>query len=416
MDLIKKFTAFNMALIWHFFTYISGAIGMKALGAITFAYIVAHMSPHDLGVLTLAQTAMALAPAVVSLGLRQACIVEYFHVPIQERMALVSRTISTYLSTATIIVCIGVPLLPFILHNTFLAIAVAIAAYSYVHFFTELFIYLLRLEQRAQAATFWQLVQSVIQFVWIVGWIQYQTITPLMFIIGSLTAMSAIAFYAGMQWRSVVILRPMIDTQLLRLGVPYVGTIVLNWSAVSAGKWLLGYYSLTSVGLLAIAFTISQLFQAIIVQPATYSYLPHQLRTWGDPAIKKLNWLFFKFILIGGSLFLIGAHFMFYFVGQHILPLAYHPGIVYIAPLLITDIFALAALCTTVPYTHAKRMDVLFYFHVITAFISVGLNFVLIPLIGTWGLIIATVLSQMVFVLMQYAWVDRIEHRSSASN
>lgn len=406
---------YNSSVIKDFFTYSCGAIFLRAITLFLAPIILRTISPEEYGVLALVNSFIAVVAPIIGLGLRQVLTLEYFHVAGTNRQQLVNEIIIVYVLLCaplfTLLYAIRIPFQHYLwgqqLSDHLLALALVQTG---IYFFVELVYQLLGYERRVHTLIGLQMSVALITIscsLFFVLHLQYG-------IAGMLAAQcagSSIAsffglycYYTSRYYKTISFTTSVKKIRYyLKYGVPFIPGMIFAWLLASGNRWFLARYgTLHDVGIYAIADTLAQLFQVLILLPWTATYLPHILTSYAQNQhtiflVERRNQMIMYAAMISLAFIIMCAYISCTPILMWLLPVAYHPAIIYVWPLLMGYIFLLGSyFASSFIQFHKKNYFLAFAFCIPAVFNGI-LNSILIPRFGLHGCTSATLISYAVY-------------------
>lgn len=414
---IQRYTP-NLAIIKNFFIYSCGSLFLRTVSMLIIPLTMRILSPADFGSLALITSFIAIANAIIGLGLRQVLSIEYFHCTTQEtQYQLINEIILIYLACAVPIILVLGSLHHIIITYIFFS-TISIKLYGailiiiFLSFFVELLYQIMQYTQRAYSLTLLQigialLTSSLtITLLWYfkagfasVIWAQ---------LTGSLCAFVYASIFYSTHHMNVHFSRNSIHKakEYISYGSPFISTILFSWIISSSDRWILGYYgSIHEVGIYSIADMFAQVFNALVLQPWAGSYLPYIMREYAqnkDSLIRveqKNMQTMIVSMVIGACAILLGC-----MVGiplcYSLFPASYHASLQYIWLLLFGQLFLLGSYFSSCLIQFKKKRYFLAYSYALPALLNIILSIVLVPYFKIYGAVIATLTSYLLFFIV----------------
>ena len=402
-------------IIRNFVAYSLGSIVQRSITAVTSLLALRIISPAQFGLLSLINQFMFLAPIFLNLGLRQAFWLEYFHIKSKERRHLINYVILIYL-------IIALPLLIFSFFNislinrylflnqaSYILIAIALL-YSFIHFFSELYLQVLRNQMNAIRLTLIQLSAACLTIVLNIIFVFYYQLGITGVVLSNLAGITLVTLIGSFHYVSCnthcYFLRKDITKQakyLFILGFPFIPNILFSWILSSGDRWVLVYLTnMKLVGIYALADMVGQIFNMCILYPMNATYIPYMLNQYAKhpediPTIERQNrknmWWAMGIMTILVSIGSIIA----LLIGTYILPSRYLESLNYIWFILMGYVFFMGTYFNSCILVFKKKTWTLLLMNIIAASINIVLNLLLIPTIKIYGCVIATVISYIIF-------------------
>lgn len=404
----KKLTAlFNKTLLQNFFVSAGGSLFLKISTALMWMYAIRFLSVEECGILSLINSVTLIMPILLNLGLRQAYGVYYYHLEDEEKKLYLNEILSLYLLIATpltlLIVCTRQPMLAtctgFLLDVSLFIGAVLI---SYIHFFAELYLQLLRYRCHVKKLTVVQCCAAVITIIaTVIGITHYHLGIYAVVQANGLALLSIIAFglheYKNDMQKLAFKFSLKRGIQHLKTGFPFIPSIVFTWLLASSSRWfLLKYGTLYQVGLYGLADYANQLFTLVVLQPLSTAYIPSVFQAFAknkeaiadiDQENRRLMWYC---MLLMAILISVGLLIAFQ-VGPWIIPKRFLPALPYVWYLLLGQLFFMGSYFATCYLQFYKKNYILLGCTISGSCITLLCNRALIPWYGINGAFAASI-------------------------
>ena len=414
MNIVTLFQE-NKTVFKNFLTSAIGSIFLRGLTGITALLALRIFTPAEFGLLSLINQFIMIVPIFLNLGLRQAFWIEYFHLNAIARRSLINHIFIIYL-------VVTIPLLTFLFFHMDLinhyfffekatnAMIIVALIYSFIQFFSELYLQVLRNQMRVLlltalqigAAAFSIALNLVLVFylrLGIIGVISANTLGIMM--------VSLYGFYHYLACKTecyITVKKLGANAKyLLILGFPFIPNILFSWLLAYGDRWLLAYFTdMDHVGIYALADMAGQLFNMCILYPLNASYVPYMLNQFVKHqnnlvAIEQQNRKNMKWAMILMSSLITLATALAWFVGPYLLPIKFQQSLNYIWFILIGYVFFMGTYFSSSYLVYRKKTWLLLSMNIIAASTNIALNIILIPPFKIYGCIIATVISYMLF-------------------
>jgi O-antigen/teichoic acid export membrane protein len=202
-----------------------------------------------------------------------------------------------------------------------------------------------------------------------------------------------------------IALKPAIIKEFLRFSIPLMPVGILNLVMTMINRFFLEHYdTLESVGLFSFAFRISNTIKVLVIESLTLSLTPvlfQKLSEKDGSRFVKKNFLYGSFIIM--IVYILIASF-----SQEIIHLIaqneeYYRAYQLVPILGLAYIFHAANYFYTVLHSYSKKTTKIFKATLISAVLTILLNFILIPQFKIYGAAMINVLSMMIlFTLLYY--------------
>ena len=408
-------TIYNSSVIKDFFMYSCGAIFLRAITLFLAPIILRTISPAEYGVLALINSFIAIIAPIVGLGLRQVLTLEYFHFTDTNRQQLVNEIIIVYVLLSVplfvLLYALRIPL-QYYLWGQYINDYLLLFAFvqTGIYFFVELIYQLLGYERRVRTLVGLQMSIALITISCSLFFV-LQLNCGIAGILAAQCAGSSMAScfgvycYWGKRYYKTVSFATSVKKIMyyLKYGLPFIPGMIFAWLLASGNRWFLARYgTLHDVGIYAIADTFAQLFQVLILLPWTATYLPHILTSYAQNpdtilVVERRNQMCMYAAMISVAFIIMCTYISCTPVLIWLLPVAYHPAITYIWPLLMGYVFLLGSYFASSFIQFHKKNYFLAFAFCIPAVLNGILNSILIPRFGLHGCTSATLISYAVY-------------------
>lgn len=401
-------------IIKDFLIFSSGSFLRRGISIFIAPITLSMVTPAEYGLLALANTAISIITVLIGLGLRQSFQLDYFHCTNTQRKMMINDIITTYL----IIAIPFLSLLTFLLYQltsetmprSFIGVSGAIC---FIYFFVEFFYQLLKYQCKALFVAGLQLIIAIITiiftlfFLWYLHW-GIASILGAQLVGMFIVSLIAVRIYLQKTCHQFLYLKNSVEKipHYLTHGLPFLPTTLFALLLASSDRWILARYTtMHEVGIYALANTFVQLFQLLILQPMTISYIPHTLNNFAlkkDQLLlleKNNRFLMYVAMIILAFVITVGCVLSKSLL-YHLLPSAYHEAISYIWLLLMSHIFLFGTYFSTILIQFLQKRRFMSFVFIGPALLNIALNLLLVPSYGIFGCVIATFLSYLSYFLL----------------
>ena len=377
-----------------------------------------HLSPSDYGILIILNLLISLGAGISQLGLPSAFFRAYnYDYNLYSDQRDVLATVTMLLCIVSILMTIGVTILSSFLAQllfgqSMLGGLVAMAGgVILLQNLTVPGFALLRAESRAFSYSLLSIGNLLIT---LLGTIVLVVVFHLG-IAGSLIAngcgyASVLSYMLPMTLlRSGLKIRTDIARNVLAFGLPLVLNYVSYWMLQLSDRYLLSLFrSLAQTALYAVAYTMGSVISILIITPFTLAWPIVMFNVAKREDATEVFRLLFRWF----SLFLLFAAFGLSLLGTVVLdwlfPISYHSS-AFIIPIVAISIVLFGLYYIFMTGANVKRKTWLTaVFTTISALVNISLNLILIPLYGSMGAAVSTLLAYIVLVLVAYVINQRI--------
>lgn len=411
-------------IIKNFFIYSGGAIFLKLAQAIVIPLNLKVISPAQYGVLALANGFSTVLAIFLGLGLRQALWLDFFHHDNESRKKILTDIVTIYL-------LISLPIFFILLFSTstinklyFLNTATSNLIFisiltCFLSFFSELFFQILRYQRKAYYCTFVQILSAIFSIILNLYLVLYLELNITGVAIANLSAILIPVIFGFYDYLKIKInFFTKINLELIKkylsAGTPFIPGMIFAWILSSCDKIILSRFcSLHEVGIYSLTDTIGQIFNLIILQPLSGSYLPALFESFAQnkhniwPAEqknRKVMWIsmFAMFFLISAG-FILAKKILFF-----ILPIQYHQVTNYLWLMLVGYVFLMGTYfsCSYIQFKKKTKFLSLSFF--IPAILNILLNLLLVPKFGAYGSVASTTLSYAIYFLITIYYNNKV--------
>lgn len=410
MNFIKKnIPTIELPLLKNFITYSAGSLFLKIITAGIGLITIRFLSPEEYGLLSLLQNFIWILPIVMNIGLRQAYGIDFFHLNHIERKKALNDTIGLYLTWATPILLLCIACSTFLNKLLFLNKAsqfllIISCLTSFNNFFFEFYLQLLRYRCKVKELTGMQLIAGIINVLLtciFVYFFKFNIAGILLANFLSMLVVISIGFSAYKQKLcgdafKIFSFSPK-AFYYIKMGLPFIPSIIFTYILSSSNRWfLVRFATMHDVGIYSFADYVGQLFNLIVLYPLSSTYIPYIYTKFAEQrdnilAIDEWNK---KIMYISMMLGLIAITFGFFIakrIASLVIPPAYIPALSYIWFILVGQLFFMGSYFATCYMQFFKKIYIQLYFTIIGASINITLNYILTPMLGIQGCLIASI-------------------------
>jgi O-antigen/teichoic acid export membrane protein len=376
------------------------------------------LTPSDYGLLNLIMSFVNVLAIVIGLGLRQAFFLDYFHCSSDQRRVMAREIILLYLFFSVPILLLLFANASLLNHYFFLATAprtlIALSLlYCFFIFFSELLYQVLQYQTKAalltilQTGTALMVVVLNLWFLWYLGYGIYSSLVAQTFGLAFVCVVGVYQFVVHGCY--TVPNKKDVTVHVLRhvkQGLVFIPSMLCAWIVASSDRIILGQYtSLHVVGIYSVADLFGQLFQSLVLLPLGSAYLPMLFQKYAarkddllplEAQNQRTMWA-----ALAGAITVLTVGFwsckglLYWF-----LPVRYHEAVQYLWLLLLGYIFLMGNYFASALLQFKKKSFFLAFSLVIPAAFNIFLNFLLIPVYGIFGCVLATTFSYFIYFII----------------
>ena len=410
--------ALSFALIVDLLTYLCSSLVVRAITILIMPALLRVISPDQFGRLALINSFIFIGTALLGLGLRQVLAADYFGLADNKQKEMVNLIIFLYLVIAVPCtagtICYAQQLEPLFFTECTTAIRIAVC-YIFIFFFTELTYQWLQYQQRARHLMAIQIgaastvLIGTYFFVWRCGLGINGVLLAQLIGIAVPACVGAQLYYANNLHKHLPELTAQMCIGYLKRGVPFIQTVLFAWLLAAGDRWMLARMSsLKSVGIYAVADTVSQLFYLLILYPWTAAYLPYMLKqyhTHKTVHTVEQNNSIVMVATVGTLALVIGITALITQpLAQMIVPPHYHEALALMHILLVGQLALLAGYFCSCLVQFYKKGAALAAILGISALTNLLLNAFLIPHYDLSGCAWATAGSYLLYFVLMYRY------------
>jgi O-antigen/teichoic acid export membrane protein len=410
----------STSIMQSFMLYAGTALVFRGIGIILTPLYMRLFSPSAYGALSLIESFVYICTTLMGVGLRKLLALEYVHHDARKQKELTNAIIVTHLFLAIPILALMVLLRKTILSVVFnnsitTPIFIFVVLITLCSFFCELLYQLMRFNHQARALSLIHLFHALS--------ISTLTLAALyIFDLGLLSIPAAqgitmliIALLGGMIWyknqyAQSLDIKNTVHKMHHYLGrsVPLTVGVLLQWVLESGDRWMLARYSsMHEVGIYSAAYLFNGIVYALVVLPWVGAYVPAILQHYARnktsiPQIEQKNQRYMWYSMLGLiTLIIIGALVL---KGPllWLLPTSYHHALPLMIPMMIGRSIYFGAQWNLCLLQFSKKVTLLNWVFIPPILISLGCNYVFIPLYGAYASSIISCASFSVYFCMTW--------------
>jgi O-antigen/teichoic acid export membrane protein len=408
----------------HYFAYGAGSVAQTALSVILLPLYLRLFEPSQYGVISLLTVVSSLLALFASVGITTGLFRLYYEAEPRERKKLVGNTLIWYLMGSALVGAIlfiaASPLSHLLFQSGDYAYSIRLlGGFFFFSMMSTVPFNILRLEKRSRLYVGFSLLGFLIDFglkLYFIGFLGRGIAGYFESgIVSWLVVLCSISFFV----RRYVSFS--LDTshlkQLLRLGAPFIFSGFSVWVMTSSDRLILNHFSgQAAVGVYSLAYTFAGLFTVFLSNPINLLIDPFffsSAASMTDEDKKKLLSKILVYIfLASGILYLaiaLGAGdalkiFTFLFQAKE----GYMEAAKLVPLLTLAPMLYLISLPSWLAMLQVKRPGFISIASCITAAVSIGLNFALIPIIGIWGAATTSAIAYLLLNVFCYWRAQRI--------
>ena len=194
--------------------------------------------------------------------------------------------------------------------------------------------------------------------------------------------------------------------QMIKYSLPLMPNAIMWWFIGYLNRPLIENYSgLKSVGFLAVANKFPSVV-TMVFAVFFYSWQISVIEEFGREGYKEFYNKVLNVLLISLCFCTIGLSVFSELIIKLMTDIEFHEAWIYVPILAIAPLFQAISSYSSANFTAIKETKYVFYSSLIGAIVSLGMNFILIPVLGIWGAVISIIIAHIAMMLARvaYAW------------
>jgi O-antigen/teichoic acid export membrane protein len=422
-----------------FCVYSLGSVLTQVSNIFLMLFLMYNVPDWQVGLFSLSISTILLLSTIISFGLRQLFMIEFFNLSSAERKQFVNDSIVIYLILSSVFL-LGA-LFGFKTFNAFLfaghatkSMYVCVMALVFLTFFTELFFQALMYTLRSVQVTFIKSLAAIFILAVSTSAVFFFNAGVETIIFAQLISYFMIVCYAGKQYYSKGLFEHF-DAQrsikkssvLLRASAPLMPTVIAGLLLASGNRWVLAWHAgLADIAVYSLAEYVSPLFNLLILYPLSGAYLPRIMKAFAEPALwirlrspraagnahpepveglaqveagnKRLMWQSMATLFVLGSC----GYFLLRPLAFYFLPNNYCAAIPGAFVVFIANILLMGTYFTSSILLFKKKSYYLLATMVTAAAVNLMLSYILVPIYGINGCFMSYAVAYLVYFGLMY--------------
>ncbi len=418
----------DFSVIKNFFIYFLGALAQRGVAILLTPLTLSILTPHDYGLLALANNFISILTVLIGLGLRQAFSLEFFGKSRIEQKTMINDMMIIYFLIAVPIFIVLLSHLSAVNYfifvsqaqTTLLLISLGI---SFIYFFIEFFYQLLQYTHKAVLLSSLQVSSALLTTLLSLIFLIYFRLGILSILSAqmiSMLLMCLIGLYMYIKKQCSEHIYPQQAAYkfswYLQRSLPFMPTVFFGWILASSDRWVLAHYAdLADVGIYSLANTFCNLFQVFVLYPLAGAYLPHIFDMYHKNKtdavhianVERNNKITMLVCMIGVTILIVVGYITCKPILFWLLPPVYHQATNYILLLLLGQVFFMGTYFSNCLIQFYKKTYFLGFALCIPALLNVILNIALVPYFAIYGCVVATLISYILYFIISM-WYNLI--------
>lgn len=400
-----------MKALENFSAYTFGGILQKAIGLLLLPIYIKYFTPAEYGVISVVLAVSSILIVFTNLGAGSGFYRLYYEGPKEKLFTttLIWRLLTAFLAFIFVAFFSREISLVLFKEDTYQLAILYAGLFILVSPLRELFFLTLRLKQLAKKfvaySLFYAITDFTLKFIYVVllkkgvgGYWIAQVATELL--------VTAVIFFHAKIFNMFRKPHLLLLRQILKVGFPYTFSTLGAWIVDTSDKLLLNFFiGPAAVGIYTLAIKISSLFKVILDNPIGLWWGPFALEKASKEGIgpfKKANKKFLNVVSASGFL----AIPIISLLGLVVTILPGHPEYkeaITLVPFCLISLFLhLMMYSFSIQFLQAKKTKYAGWGGVTAAGVNLGINFLLIPVIGIWGAIISSIVAYSCWLAIYY--------------
>ncbi len=398
--------------------YSLGNLGNKIVGFILIPLYTTYIPISEYGVLGLVEPVSQLLFATLSLGLNSA-FMRWYSISKDEddkKIIFFNTNLIIILSTSlfvTVFILLARKISLLILGSTEYALILRIAFVNVFFLVANPVIFsTLRIEHKALQYSLVRMGQFIITLVlniYLIAFLKFGIIA--IFISQAISSLLVFLYFLPMylSYSRIVFRRRLIMT-MLKFGLPLVPVGISNLLINMVNRYILEHYdTLGSVGLFSFAFRLSNTIKVLIIESLTLSLTPilyKKLAEKGGKRFVQKNYLYTFFVVM--LFYLFSSSFVREFIYLFARNKDYYNAYLLFPILGSVSLLNSMNYFYTLLFNYARKTVTVSLITIATAFFSIGINFLLIPVFKIYGAAITNSLSALFLFFLLYSQSKKV--------
>lgn len=422
-----------LEVITNVCVYAGGKILMSGISIVSAPIMMVLLPPKQYGLLSLIHSFNNITIALLSLGLPQVFMVEYFRADECERKQVFNDIMFVY-GICTIPLFVGALLFPQIIQSYLFIpgelsnIVYAVSGICFFSFFNDVFLNLLQYQKRAIAVTVTQVMVSALTVcfnILLIGFF-HMTIASALWVQGALTVgvfILGINFYIRNHYYPAfnsgrALLK---SSYYLKVGLPFLPHTIVAWIFGLLNKWMIAHLAgLELAGILSLADAGGLLLYRFVLHPLQAAYGPALMNSYKSQQnnihrVETSNHYVMGIVLAILIASLVGGYALISQYMYYIVPAAYAKAIDCVLGVTIGYVWLIGAYFVSNFIQFQKKRMIFVVALLIAMLFNVGLNFYLIPVYGIAGCVWSMMLSYALYFVLLLSY-NRYLLNVTASN
>jgi O-antigen/teichoic acid export membrane protein len=411
-----------LEVMTHFCVYAGGKVLISGFSFLAAPIMMILLSPADYGLLSLIHCFNNIAIALLSFGLPQVFMVEYFRQSECERERSFNDILGAYSLCSIPIIIIAMIFPQFIQTYLFMPkelpfVVYAVIGICFISFFNDIFYNILQFQKRAMAVAGVQVLVSALTVCFnivLIGffhltvasavWVQCALVVGV-FIIG-------VVFYVRNKYYHAFSARRAVSGSVgyLKMGLLFLPSTIVAWIFALLNRWMLAHYAgLELAGIFSLADAGGLLFYRLILHPLQGAYGPALMNSYRQQQdhiheVERSNHRVMGVVLVGLIVCLNVGYMLVSKFLYSIVPSGYARAIDYVLLVAIGYVWLLGAYFVSNFIQFQKKQLIFIIALAASVACNIILNICMIPSLGLKGCVWSMMLSYGLYfmILLSY--------------
>lgn len=406
--------------IKDFLTYSAGSVITQASNILLILFLMHHLTADQVGFFSLTTSSVLLISTLISLGLRQFFMLEFFTLCSDKKKEFVSDLVTLYLMVSFIFMFFAWHAYPFI-NTLFFAnnapkwLYFCIMVQVFLTFFTELFYQALMYTLKSiQVTLLKSFIALFILFVSLFSIYFFKNGVEAILMTQCVTSF-ALCLYGLLQYhryslfnyhdirRTIFLAQP-----ILKKSLPLVPTVLAGLLLASGNRWVLSMHThLADVAVYSLAEYVAPLFNLLILYPLSGAYLPRIMTRFNEKleALRQTE-AENKRLMWGSMCALFSISTIVYLLAKphvlHFLPATYYAAIPGAYAILLGNILLMGTYFSSSLLLYKKKSYHMLVAITIAAVVNIGISYMLVPLYGIQACFFSYIIAYLIYFILIY--------------
>lgn len=411
-----------LEVVTHFCVYAGGKFLISGFSLLSAPIMMILLQPADYGLLSLIHSFNNIAIAVVSLGLPQIFMVEYFKCNELESEQAFNDILLIYCCCTVPIMLIALLFPQLIQHYLFIPTNLSYVVYGIIgicffSFFNDIFYNILQYQRRAKTVTITQVLVSALTVSFNIVLLSFFHVTVACCVWVQFALVMGVFFVGGycyihnQYYHSFDSYRSLSRTSgYLKQSLPLLPGTLVAWIFALINRWMMARLGgLELAGIFSLADAGGLLLYRLILHPLQGAYGPALMRSYQQEChqnhkIERSNHQVMFVILVFLIICLVTGYFLIKKLLYSLIPVAYGKAVDCVLGIAIGYVWLIGAYFVSNYIQFQKKQLIFVVALVFSIMLNCALNFYLIPVYGLHGCVVSIMISYGLYFMILFCY------------